>query len=557
METKQDERTVVSPAASPLTRADMAALLRCPRCKGTLAWNDASPACAHCELTFSMRPGNLPIYDLYVDETPTDPGRDPHQVWQRPEFEHSYETIGYHESGIEFDRALGYPAEVSQFLFDRVKRRMVKWVKPGPGHTILDIGCGAGYFLNLIRGVYHAKGFEPTVVGADISAYQVSYMAERMRREGIPRVIAVTGNGEYLPFADESFDLVTCSEVIEHIQNPRRALTEMRRVLKPDGMLLLSTPSMSAQKGWGYVLLPATALVKAITRYRPKPSGRGSYDVPWYSKEFQNMIRSADIRIHEFEYNAVIPHPWHFIFLPRPLVKPTVSAFAFIDRFLKRPFRPLALHFVVRASRALAIAVLGAMALTAACAVAPAKSVAQEYEEGWLNQNYFEAARSEFSLDLLANVERNHFAQGNFWAKYKAGDLDRALGDLKYALLVFPNHPKALHMMTLICKTQKDATTPIMYFEKAVRLFPDVAYTQAQYGAYLLSTGETSAAIPRIKEALKLDPNMPYALALLAEAQEKQAPSTGSATTPATPAAPGTGSVAAPPPTSGSTPKSH
>lgn len=511
-----------------------------------------------------MRPGDLPIFDLYVDETPTDPGRDPHQVWNRPEFENSYKSIGYHESGIEFDRALGYPAEVSQFLFDRVKRRMVKWVRPGPNHTILDIGCGAGYFLNLIRGAYHEKGFEPTVVGADISAYQVSYMAERMRREGIPRVIAVTGNGEYLPFANESFDLVTCSEVIEHIQNPRRALSEMRRVLKPDGVLLLSTPSMSAQKGWGYILLPATALVKTITRYRPKPSDRGSYDVPWYSKEFQDMIRSADIRIHEFEYNAVIPHPWHFIFLPKAMVKPTVATFAFIDRFLKRPFRPLALHFVVRASKALVIALLSAMALTGVSTLAPPNAVAQEYEEGWLNQNYFEANKSEFTLELLANVERNHFAQGNFWSKYKAGDLDRALGDLKYALLVFPNHPRVLHMMTLICKTQKDATTPIMYFEKAVRLFPDVAYTQAQYGAYLLSTGETAAAVSRLNVALKIEPTMPYALALLSEAQskEKNAPANpGGPSTPNAPpasAAPGPASSApSPSAPNGPTPKSH
>jgi len=226
------------------------------------------------------------------------------------------------------------------------------------------------------------------------------------------------------------------------------------------------------------------------------------------------------------------------------------------------PSHNLAFRLVQKTSRALATALIAVTALAGSTLI-PQKSAAQEYEEGWLNQNYFDAPKTTFSMEILANAERNHFGQGNFWSKYKAGDLDRALGDLKYILLVFPNHPRALHMMTLICKTQKDAMTPIMYFEKAVRLFPDVAYTQAQYGAYLLSTGETSAAMSRINEALRIDPTMPYALALLSEAQSKQknvvnpsAPASPSA--PPASAAPGPASSASPPsaPT-GLTPKSH
>lgn len=184
----------------------------------------------------------------------------------------------------------------------------------------------------------------------------------------------------------------------------------------------------------------------------------------------------------------------------------------------------------VSSSRSLSRRIGALVLLLAALSVTSTKSArAQSGEEGWLNQNYFDAAKTTFSTELLLNAERNHFAQGNFWSKYKAGNLGYALEDLKYVLLVFPNHPKALHMLGLICRTTKDNLTPIIYFEKAVRLFPQEAYTEAQYGAYLISIGEQSAAIARLNEALRIDPNLTFAQALLAEAQEKERASAPSA----------------------------
>ena len=537
---------------STITREELAAWLRCPRCHGTLTFREDLLECGACSLSFATKPGDLPIYDLFIDEQTDQVGRDPRMVWSRLAFERGYEFTGYHESNVEFDRKLGYPAEVSHFLFERVKKRLLTWVRPGANHRILDVGCGAGYFLNMIRDRYRQEGHDPVVVGVDISAHQVSYMAERMSKEGVTRVVAATGNGEFLPFADETFDLVTCSEVLEHIRNPKNALMEMRRVLKPGGLLLLSTPSMSAQKGWSWILLPASALVKFVTRYKNTRESPDGYEIPWYAKDFRETILSAGIRIQDFEYNAIIPHPYHFIFLWKPLVRPTVAFFAAVDRTMKWALKPLALHFVVRASRMLAVAILGSALLAAPMSPVMAPRYAYA-EDDWLNRNYFQRGTDEFTADLLANVERNHFAQENFWKAYHSGDLKQALDNLKYVLLVFPNHPRALHLMTIICKTMQDSTTPIVYFEKAIRLFPTEAYTQAQYGAYLLATGEREAASSRLKEALRLNPNLTYALGLMAELQKQSkgtSPAGNSTTTPAplagTPAKPGTPSTSSP-----------
>ena len=91
--------------------------------------------------------------------------------------------------------------------------------------------------------------------------------------------------------------------------------------------------------------------VKLLTGHKHVPAGDQSYDVPWYAGEFRDTVRSAGFVIRNFEHNAVAPHPWHFRFLPRPLVKPVVGLCEAADRFLKFAMKPLALHFVVRATR--------------------------------------------------------------------------------------------------------------------------------------------------------------------------------------------------------------
>ncbi len=325
-------------------------LVVCPRCYGPLNWEAPSGlSCEPCQSAFAIREGTVPIYDLYIDENPGDVGRDPSQKWDMEEFEEGYKFTGYHESGAQFDHCLGFPSEVSDFLYRRVKHRLVEMVQPGVGHRVLDVGCGAGYFLMLIWDKYQAHGFRPKLAGTDISMHQVSYMTQRMAKEGILDAVATHGNGEYLPYADNSFDLITCSEVIEHVRNPGRALAEMRRVLKPTGTLLLSTPSMQAQKTWGALLAPIAAVVKTLKGYKPDPSAEAtSYDVPWYPDEFQRTIGEAGLKIMDFEYNAIIPHPWHFKFLPKFLVTPTVKLFEVIDRFGKPMLNSLALHFVTR-----------------------------------------------------------------------------------------------------------------------------------------------------------------------------------------------------------------
>jgi SAM-dependent methyltransferase len=97
----------------------------------------------------------------------------------------------------------------------------------------LDLGCGDGAFTAELAGA------GATAVGVDVAAAAIA--RAQARHPGLEfRLAPIDGP---LPFADGSFDVVWCSEVIEHVADTARWLSELRRVLVPAGRLLLSTPN--------------------------------------------------------------------------------------------------------------------------------------------------------------------------------------------------------------------------------------------------------------------------------------------------------------------------
>lgn len=102
-----------------------------------------------------------------------------------------------------------------------------------PHRTILDVGSGAGQILGHLLKVAHPQA---RLVGFDLSQQMLRRARNRLKSTR-PRFVA--GDLMRLPFADATFDCVTCGWVIEHLPDPRPGLREIARVLRPGGSLLL------------------------------------------------------------------------------------------------------------------------------------------------------------------------------------------------------------------------------------------------------------------------------------------------------------------------------
>jgi ubiquinone/menaquinone biosynthesis C-methylase UbiE len=99
---------------------------------------------------------------------------------------------------------------------------------------MLDVGCNGGTLTAKIS----ARVKPDRVVGLDISDKAIAYTMQRH-----PDFDLLVGHAEDLPFRDETFDAIFCSEVLEHVERPARLLTEVKRCLRSNSYAVVVVPA--------------------------------------------------------------------------------------------------------------------------------------------------------------------------------------------------------------------------------------------------------------------------------------------------------------------------
>ncbi len=109
-----------------------------------------------------------------------------------------------------------------------------------PKGEVLEMGCGSAYFLTVLRKEFPEANFKFTGIDLEKDAVDV---AKPFLKPGDE---IVHGSVEDMPFTDNKFDLILYLDVIEHVGDDKKSLSEAFRVLKPGGTLIVSTPNSSA-----------------------------------------------------------------------------------------------------------------------------------------------------------------------------------------------------------------------------------------------------------------------------------------------------------------------
>jgi 2-polyprenyl-3-methyl-5-hydroxy-6-metoxy-1,4-benzoquinol methylase len=112
----------------------------------------------------------------------------------------------------------------------------------GLSGSLLDVGCGDGVLMARLAPLFDR------VVGVDADAGAVGLAAGKLRDRA--NCEARQAASDDLPFADRVFEVVTSADVIEHLKEPRRHLSEIARVLKRHGALVMTTPQWRADGKW-------------------------------------------------------------------------------------------------------------------------------------------------------------------------------------------------------------------------------------------------------------------------------------------------------------------
>lgn len=172
---------------------------------------------------------------------------------------------------------------LKQFFFKRFEDDLISLLAPLDPKKILDAGCGEGFTLSRF---YELK------IGYSLEGIDASEDAIKIGKKVHPHLNIKRGDIYSLVYKDNSFDLVTCMEVLEHLEDPEKALKEVVRVCSK--YVLLTVPkeplfTISNYTRWG----------KDIGHINK-----------WSSSSFQKFITNhSSLRIKEVRH----PFPWTMI----------------------------------------------------------------------------------------------------------------------------------------------------------------------------------------------------------------------------------------------------
>lgn len=144
-------------------------------------------------------------------------------------------------------------SNIGDMALKRRVKTIIQEMNINDNEAILDCGCGDGIYLTAINEMYHCNlhGFDMDIKNLFLAKKSLRNTSVNLSR----------GNIYNLPYPDNYFDKIFCSEVLEHIPDDAKAMGELNRVLKKEGLLIITVPNHNYPLLWN----PINKLLEKLT----------------------------------------------------------------------------------------------------------------------------------------------------------------------------------------------------------------------------------------------------------------------------------------------------
>lgn len=181
---------------------------------------------------------------------------------------------------------------VQQLLINNFYQTLIKIIKPLKAEAILDVGCGEGFSLNKL----HENN-----IGEKLEGIDNSKEAFLIGKKLFPHLSLKQGSIYNLPYTDNAFDLILSTEVLEHLDNPEKALHEIIRVSKK--YAIISVPNEP------FFMLSNFLRGKNVMRFGNDPE----HIQHWTVFSFQRFLKRENIKIKAVK----LPFPWIMVLVEK------------------------------------------------------------------------------------------------------------------------------------------------------------------------------------------------------------------------------------------------
>jgi ubiquinone/menaquinone biosynthesis C-methylase UbiE len=198
-------------------------------------------------------------------------------------YKQMWERIGENKSEVYFDYKFVPTHRVG--LTNYLRENLIYiFLDPHKDDVVFDVGCASGRQLFKIADKIKA-GY-----GIDIAQSFIDKANREKEKKGVNNLYFQQATIETLSFPDEMFDKVICAEVLEHVDDANLALGEILRVLKKDGVLILTVPNLNADATlWG-------RLMRLIGVRKFKPISEFS---------IEELQKHGDTHVREFDHKTI------------------------------------------------------------------------------------------------------------------------------------------------------------------------------------------------------------------------------------------------------------